>query len=175
MRFFFGSSVFLLLVVVSPIRAEDGQDGRDHPLKDSFLDGLIGNWQVERVMKNRTEQNAVNVEWVLNHQFVRLHYQDVAVPSKYEAMVYIGYDHEAKRYVVHWMDVFGGHFSQPLGYGQREGNALTIRFDYPDGEFRNTFTFDPKERTWTSLMRQKGKDGNWSTFAEDHFRKVEKK
>ena len=85
---------------------------------------------------------------------------------------HIGYDSAGKHYVVHWIDVFGGHFSQTLGSGKRDGNALAITFDYPDGEFQNTFTFDPKDRTWISLMRQKDKSGNWSTFAEDHFRRT---
>ena len=146
-----------------------GQDGREHPLQDTFLDSLVGDWQVLRAMKTRTVENTVHAEWVLNHQFLRLHYRDVATPSKCEAMVFIGYDNAGKHYVVHWIDVFGGHFSQPLGSGKRDGNALAITFDYPDGEFQNTFTFDPKDRTWISLMRQKDKSGNWSTFAEDHF------
>jgi len=167
---FFCSVAFLVLAFVSSAQAEEPQDGRDHPLQDAFLDGLVGDWQVVRLMKNRTTENAVHAEWVLNHQFLRLHYRDVGTPSKYEAMVFIGYDNARKHYVVHWIDVFGGHFSQTLGSGKRDGNALAITFNYPDGEFQNTFTFAPKERTWSSLMRQKDKSGEWSTFAEDRFR-----
>jgi len=151
--------------------AQGALDGRDHPLQDPFLDGLVGDWQVARVMNDRTVQNTVQAEWVLNHQFLRLHYRDVATPPKYEAMAFIGYDDAGAHYVVHWLDVFGGHFSQTLGSGKRDGNALLVTFNYPDGEFQNTFTFDPKEGSWTSLMRQKGKTGEWSRFAEDHFRR----
>jgi hypothetical protein len=122
-------------------------------------------------MKSRTAQNSVKAEWVLNHQFLRLHYRDEATPPKYEAMVFIGYDNAGARYVVHWIDIFGGHFSQTLGSGKREGNTIMFTFDYPDGPFQNTFTFDPKEQTWTSLMRQKGSTGTWSIFAEDRFRR----
>ncbi len=168
----FCSVVFLILAFVSSAQAEESQDGRDHPLQDAFLDGLAGDWQVVRLMKNRTTENTVRAEWVLNHQFLRLHYRDMATPSKYEAMVFIGYDNAGKHYVVHWIDVFGGHFSQTLGSGKRDGNALAITFNYPDGEFQNTFTFAPKERTWSSLMRQKDKNGEWSTFAEENFRRA---
>jgi hypothetical protein len=163
---------FVIFAFPAPAHAGESQDGRDHPLQDTFLDGLVGSWHVVRVMKNRTVENTVQAEWVLNHQFLRLHYRDVATPSKYEAMVFIGYDNAEKHYVVHWIDVFGGHFSS-RGSGQREGNALAITFQYPDAEFRNTFTFNPKEHTWTSLMRQKDKaSGEWTTFAEDSFRGV---
>src|SRR6266404_168517 len=165
------SLAFLIPAFVLSTQSEEPQDGRDRPLQDLFLDGLVGDWQVVRVMKNRAAENAVHAEWVLNHQFLRLHYRDVATPSKYEAMVFIGYDNAGKHYVVHWIDVFGGHFSQTLGSGKRDGNVLAITFNYPDGEFQNTFTFDLKERSWTSLMRQKDKNGEWSTFAEDRFRR----
>jgi len=162
----------VILALASSARAAEAKDGREHPLQDAFLDDLAGDWQVTRVMKNRAAENTVHAEWVLNHQFLRLHYLDTATPSKYEAMVFIGYDNAGKHYVVHWMDVFGGHFCQTIGVGKRDGNALAITFDYPEGEFRNTFTFDSKERTWTSLMRQKDKNGEWSTFAEDRFRRA---
>jgi hypothetical protein len=156
-------------------QAQEAAGGRGHPLQDPFLDGLVGQWQVARVMPNRTAENTVQAEWVLNHQFLLLHYRDAATPSKYEAMVFIGYDNAGQHYVVHWIDVFGGHFSQTLGSGKRDGNAVLFRFDYPDGAFQNTFTFDPKEKTWTSLMRQKNKTGEWSTFAEDRFRRASAK
>jgi Protein of unknown function (DUF1579) len=163
-----------VIVVIASLaaQAQESADGRDHPLQDPFLDGLVGQWQVARKMPNRTAENTVQAEWVLNHQFLRLHYRDTATPPKYEAMVFIGYDNASERYVAHWIDVFGGRFSETLGYGKLDDAAHAIRFvfEYPDGPFQNTFTFDPKEKTWTSLMRQKDNAGHWSTFAEDHFR-----
>lgn len=41
--------------------------------------------------------------------------KDVSSPPNYEAMVFIGYDNTSERYVVHWIDVFGGRFSETLG------------------------------------------------------------
>jgi Protein of unknown function (DUF1579) len=118
-------------------------------MRDSLLDHLVGQWRVERTMRGRTTGNAVQAEWVLNHQFLLLHYQDsprAAAPSGYEAMVFIGYDNASERYVAHWIDVFGGRFSETLGYGTRDGNAIRIVFEYPDGPFYNTYTFDPAAR-----------------------------
>lgn len=96
-------------------------DGRGHPVADPLLDKLVGDWVVERSMGSRKSANRVHAEWALAHQFLRLHYEDVAVPSRFEAMVFIGYDNEESRYVAHWIDVFGGRFSETLGYGRREG------------------------------------------------------
>jgi Protein of unknown function (DUF1579) len=170
--------LFCVLVVLAmfALHAQTNapMDGRDHPLQDALLDNLVGNWNVTRVMNKQTFETSAQAEWVLNHQFVRLHYHDSGPSSKYEAMVFIGYDNAGRHYVVHWIDVFGGHFSQTLGSGQREGNVLKITFNYPDGEFTNTLTFDPKDSTWSSLMRQKQKSGEWGTFGEEKFRRASK-
>lgn len=168
--------LILLLFVLVPrfLGAQEPTppDGRGHPLEDPLLDALVGDWAVTRTMAKRTAHDRVQAEWVLEHQFLRMHYQDVATPSAYEAMVFLGYDRAGKHYVAHWIDVFGGHFSRTLGYGQREGSAIRFAFAYPDGPFENTFTFDPEERTWTSRMRQQDAAGTWTTFAEDRFRPV---
>jgi hypothetical protein len=146
-------------------------DGRERPVHDALLDSLAGDWHVTRIIRGRTVETTVQAEWVLRHQFLRLHYQDAATPSTYEAMVFIGYDNASERYVTHWLDVFGGRFSETLGYGVRDGSSIRFVFEYPDGPFINTFTFDPATRSWTSAMRTKDPRGHWVPFAEDRFRR----
>ena len=166
-----------LTLTLASTRAEESLDGRAHPFQDPLLEKLVGDWHVAcKFGSGRTAENTLRAEWVLNHQFVELHYRDVATPPKYEAMVFIGYDNASERYVAHWIDVFGGRFSETLGYGKLDEAAHAIRFvfEYPDGPFTNTFTFDSKTKTWTSLMRQKDK-GQWSTFAEEKFTRAETK
>jgi hypothetical protein len=106
---------------------------------------------------------------VLQHQFIELHYRDVASPAMYEAIVLIGYDQVAKRYVCHWTDNFGADGSAD-GWGPREegSNAIEFKFTPPDGELTNRFTFDPKTGGWTSTIRQVEK-GEWKLFCEDTF------
>jgi hypothetical protein len=41
----------------------------------------------------------------------------------------------SERYVAHWIDVFGGRFSETLGYGKRAGDEIDFIFEYPDGPF----------------------------------------
>ncbi len=147
-------------------------DGANRPLHDSLLDQLVGRWQVSRIMGSATSATTVEVSWVLNHQFVQLHYvPDRASTQRYEAMVYIGYDNMSERYIVHWLDIFGGRWSETLGYGTRVPNGIRFVFEYPDGPFTNTFTYDAAARGWNLLLRQKNARGQWSTFAEERWRR----
>jgi hypothetical protein len=143
---------------------------------DALLDNLVGDWHVERKFGDgRTAENTLHAEWMLDHQFIELHYRDVATPPKYEAIVFIGYDAEEQRYVCHWIDNFGGQFSA-LGHGKidNEKRAIEFTFDYKDGPFTNKFSFDPATKTWISRMRQRDK-GEWKLFTEDKFTRIEAK
>jgi Protein of unknown function (DUF1579) len=165
---------FLLLTLSSvqnEIRAQESLDGPSRIFQDPLLNNLVGEWQLKRQIGGRAAENAVTVEWVLNHQFLRIHMKDVKTPSSYEAMVFVGYDNTSERYVVHWIDVFGGRFSETLGYGSRNGNAIKFVFEYPDGPFHNTFRWNPQTKSWRFLMEQKNRDGKWVTFAEDTLMK----
>ena len=97
--------------------------------------------------------------------------KDTAVPSQYEAMVFIGYDNASERYVAHWIDIFGGRFSETLGFGRRQGDSIGFVFEYPDGPFHNTFTWDPTTKKWTFLMEQKNSSGKWVQFAKDELKR----
>jgi hypothetical protein len=163
-----------LLLLGSAVAAES--DPARGEFRDAFLDNLVGDWHVERKFGNgRTVENTVHVEWVLNHQFIELHYRDLATPPKYEATVFIGYDTAEQRYVCHWIDYFGGQFSA-LGHGEIDNEKRAIEFtsNYRDGPFTNKFSFDPATKTWISLMRQQEK-GEWKLFAEDRFTRMEAK
>lgn len=92
---------------------------------------------------------------------------DGKTPSEYSAEIYIGYDDAKKSYVVHWIDTFGGSFSETLGYGKREGEKIFFEFAYPDGLFRNIFTRDGTADTWTFVMQSSDGKGGWKLFAED--------
>lgn len=78
----------------------------------------------------------------------------------------MGYDTVSERYVLHLMDVFGGRFSETLGYGTREGNEIRFVFEYPDGPFHTTMKWDAGTGTWEWLMKQKDKNGKWGEFGD---------
>jgi hypothetical protein len=95
---------------------------------------MIGRWKLEGKIVWRDAHHEVEAEWVLNHQFVRIHEktEDAAPASekRYEAIWFLGSDPVSERYVVHLLDVFGGRFSETLGYGTRDGNAIHFVFEY---------------------------------------------
>ena len=135
---------------------------------DPFLDNLVGHWEITRKIRDRTEKNALDVDWVLQHRFVRLHMKDLADPPKYEAIVMVGFDPQRMRYVAHWTDNFGAQYSG-VGYGKRSGDCVEFDFASDDGEhFYNTFTWNPQSRGWRMLLESAGKDGTRRLFAEDN-------
>ena len=157
-----------LFIFAVPIHAQESTRGK--ALTDALLDKLIGDWNVERKFgSGRTAKNLVHVEWVLQHQFVELHYRDAAAPPKYEAIVLIGYDHIGKHYICHWADNFGGDYSAD-GFAPRDeaSNAMEFKFEFHDGQLTNRFAFDPQSGTWTSTIRQTEK-GEWKLFCENKF------
>jgi hypothetical protein len=164
------ASMFLLLFNPWFIHADDPVDGPKGSFKDDLIENLIGDWKLTRKIRGREVENTVKAEWVLNHQFLQLHMKDVARPPSYEALVLIGYSYENKRYVAHWCDNFGGKYSA-VGYGKRSGDSIEFEFQYPDGPFYNTFTWNAKAKSWTCRLENKGKSNDRTLFAEDTLRR----
>jgi hypothetical protein len=174
MHFTLRSATLLLglWIALSPAAAGFGQDpdGPKYIFSDALLDHLVGNWKLTGNVMGRATEHSVAVEWVLNHQFLRVHEKDNALATNdrvpYEAMIMVGYDNTSDRYVAHWNDVFGGRFSETLGYGTRSGDEIRFVFEYPDGPFHTTFRWNPETQQWKWLMQQKNKSGQWTDFAD---------
>ena len=163
----------LIVVLFSTFSAPAfGQAPRAPVFKDDLLDNLVGEWKLVRKMQGRTSEHVVKADWVLNHQFLRVQMRHVENPPAYEATVFIGWDQMQERYIVHWLDVFGGRSSQTLGHGTRNGNILKFMFAYPEHPFVNTFTYNPESKTWNFVMQQKNDDKSWSVFAEDNLSRI---
>jgi hypothetical protein len=139
---------------------------------DPLLSHFIGKWHITRVFAKRHAENTANVEWVLDGHWLRISMKDTAKPSKYEAHVYITYVVAEKKYSVHWLDTFGGTLPESLGLGIRDGNSIVCSWKDSDGELRNTFTWYPDNHTWTSKIEQTGKDGKWTTYCTDTYRRA---
>jgi hypothetical protein len=146
---------------------------------DELVDHMAGTWKMQGTVMGKAAHHQVQAEWVLNHQFLRSHEQTEAGAPKdehpYEADWYLGYDDVSERYVLHLLDVFGGRFSETLGYGTRDGNEIRFVFEYPDGPFHTTFRWNPGPGTWDWLMEQKNKSGKWAQFATLKLTKVGKR
>ena len=162
----------MMLLFASVCVTAVGQIPRNQAFKDDLLDNLVGEWKLMRKRQGRITENVVKAEWVINHQFLRIQMRDVENPPAYEATVFIGWDRTQDRYVVHWLDVFGGESSQTLGYGSRNGNTIKFMFAYPEHPFVNTFSWDPEAKSWNFLMQQKNLDKTWGVFAEDNLTRI---
>jgi hypothetical protein len=164
--------VFLILaagLAALPQTKPEPMDGPNRPFNDDLLDNLQGQWKPTGMIVGHPGDADLDAAWVLNHQFLKIHEKGTAViPGRpmYEADVYIGYDNSSERYVAHWIDIYGGRFSETLGYGTRSGNSIRFVFEYPDGPFHNTFTWNPESKSWRFLLEQKNNLGKWSVFAD---------
>ena len=161
----------LLCVLLAWSAAQEPAPPVDGPkviMQDSLLDKMVGRWKVSGTIRGRSIEQSVEAQWVLNHQFLQVHEKGVPDSkngSGYEAMVMIGYDHTSERYVAHWMDIYGGRFSETLGYGVGSDNQIEFVFEYPDGPFRTTFRWLPEKNQWQWRMRTKDNLGHWVEFA----------
>lgn len=138
------------------------------PSQDELLSRLVGKWELTRAIRNTTVHNTVDVRWVLDRKFVEMHMRDTARPPKYEALVTIGFDAEKHQYVAHWCDTFGAGLSA-IGRGERKGDTIEFRFEYPDGPFFNTFRYDRAADTWTCKLENSTPNGSRKPFAEDRL------
>jgi hypothetical protein len=145
--------------------AQEPSAAPSRTFQDPLLDSLAGKWNVAREIRGKVEKNTLDAEWVLLHQFLQLHMKDLATPPKYEAIVLIGYDPDAQRYVIHWCDAWGGKYSL-TGHGKRAGDSIEFVFEDPESPFYNTFSRDSDGR-WTFRMENGGKDGTRKFFAKD--------
>ena len=152
-------------------------DGPERIFEDPLFDHMVGEWDVTGTVAGRKIRQTCDVEWVLNHQFLKIHFVGVdsgELPggkrrAAYEALVFFGYDNMSERYVAHWLDIFGGRFSEALGYGQKVGvNSVKFVFEY-DGPLDNTVSWDEKADSWKMTIRQKNQRGEWTLFADEVF------
>src|SRR5574338_537676 len=159
-------TIFLLLASAICINSFAQVTGKcdDKFFKDELLDKLEGKWQLTGNIGGRNVENNFSAQWVLNHQFMELIFEDVATPPSYMAHVYIGYDCVSERYVVHWFDFFGGRLSETLGYGTASGQTINLRFEYPDGPFINQIIYNPATDSWQLHMTSKDSGGSWKLF-----------
>lgn len=160
--------LMLVLMTAVPAGAQNTKaplDGQNRQFFDDLLDHLAGTWKMTGQILGQPVTHRVTAEWTLNHQFLNFHEKDTADPPAYEVEVYIGYDNLSERYVAHWLDVFGGRYSETLGYGKRDGNSIRFLFEYPDGPFVNSFAWKPELRKWHFVLESKNSDGKWINFA----------
>lgn len=127
---------------------------------DLWLSRMVGHWVLEGRINGKDTTHDVDGEWVLNHLYVRLHEvsreKDAKGQAAYEAIVYVTRDASRGEYAAMWLDntASGAFAAEGTGHAKPEGDSLP--FVFKDGQgtisFRNTFVYDPANRTWAWVM-----------------------
>jgi hypothetical protein len=144
-----------------PVHAADAVKSPD----ESYLDELQGKWVMAGTLGGKPVRYFAEGQRVLDHAFIKLHMIEVGSPQRYEADVFVAFDHKANDYIAHWLDRFGAAGARVVARGERQDQRLVLIFPYAEGAFRDTFTWQPVSGSWSLLLESQGADGAWSTFA----------
>ncbi len=164
---------FLLSFVASVLAAQPivrPGPTQQPPFRDDLLEQLVGFWDVTGAVQGQPVHAHASAEWILNHQFLRVHRKEVEGP--HESLMYIGYDTVSERYVAHELDTYGARGSETLGYGIRTGDKIQFVFEYPSGPYHYTMTWDGKEKLWQIVLEFKDRQGRWTTFSTQTLRRI---
>jgi hypothetical protein len=131
--------------------------GQPSPIKDPLLEHLSGAWVLRGVIAKKQTTHDVRADWVLGHQYLRLHEisreKDGKGQPLYEAIVLIGWDDTAREFQCLWLDSTGGGglTAQAIARGKRTGETIPFLFKEPDGSvsFNNTFSYDKAADSWS--------------------------
>jgi len=141
---------------------------------DEFLDRLAGSWSLTGNMGSTELRQKVNARWVIQGQFLEVHCIEEGSVTQdrplYEAVYMLGYDSQSEKYSMHLFDTFGAGFAQTVGIGKRRNYSVEFLFEYPNGLFSNTFTWNQDTGEWEMLLRQKESD-EWKVFAKKILRR----
>jgi hypothetical protein len=136
---------------------------------DSFLDNLVGKWNLRGKMGNKTLFQKTVGRWVLNDSFLELRFKAVQIGKEgnppYEAIYLIGYDDKTENYVLNLFDSFGVTSDPVPGLGKLENNTIRFMFTHGTGLFINAFTWNPKQHSWTMLLTSEER-GKTQVFAK---------
>jgi hypothetical protein len=147
-------------------------------LNDPLLDHLAGRWVLSGTMDAGPTTHDIEAQWVLAHQYLELH--EVSREKNrdgapaYQATVYIGWDTKKQIYDCVWLDDYGSISTQSLGYAKPAGNSIAFVFQDRDdpGTFHTTFTWHPKDETWSMDMDQET-SGKLTSFARTVLKRAQ--
>src|SRR5690348_15683043 len=124
--------------------------------RDPLLDHLAGKWILQGTIQDKPATHDISAEWVLGHQYLRIHEVDRAKNAggepAYQADVYVGWDQKLGQYACVWLDTYGSVSRVSIGNAKRGGDQIPFTFRDKDSIFHTTFSFDAKSGTWEWRM-----------------------
>lgn len=157
---------FLLVVIRCPLLGQKKDEG-----PTQLLEHLGGNWVLEGVLGSRHVMHDITAEWILNHEYLRLHEVSREKNNKggpsYEAIIIISWDNKANEYRCLWLDnTEGGGLSTPTARAKPAGQSITFVFAPPNESLHTTFKYDKRSDRW-QLTIDDVKDGKPYRFGDD--------
>jgi hypothetical protein len=126
---------------------------------DSLLDKLIGTWILNGTIDGKTTIHDVDVQRVLNGQYVQIKEVSREVDEKgnplYEAIVYICWEEPKKQYSCLWLDNTsnGGISNGIIGRAEQNKDKIAMVFKFSNAiQFHTTFLYNREADTWQWLM-----------------------
>jgi hypothetical protein len=156
----------VLKIFMASVLLSISVSARPSTFQDPLLDHLTGKWVLRGTIAGRKTTHDIVAEWVLGHQYVRLHEisreKDAKGQPEYEAIVFIGWDQPSSQYACLWLDSTGGGglMGQAIGHAKRGGDEIAFLFKAGDGSlFHTTFAYTKSTDSWQWLMdgEEKGK------------------
>lgn len=158
---------FFSIVLSISVYAGENQFEKDS-LTDDLLDNLVGIWDVTAVVHGQSFKLKMDVSWVANHQYLKVHeISDEVVPwlggTLYEENMFIGYNHAHKRYVIMEISVEGSDGYEGYCYAVRYNKQLKLTKNDENGNpfGVQTMDWDSSGKTWTiqAKLIENGKEG----------------
>ena len=143
----------------------------------ALMDKMTGRWVMTGTISNKATTDDVDVEWVLNRQYIRIHEvsRDKSADGGYEAWVYLVWDAKKGEYAVLWLDNTATTHFEPAGIGhaKADGNRIPIVIKNADGTaIHTTFAYDRAKDSWTWAIDNVDTSGKASPFARLTLTKV---
>jgi len=158
-------SILILIAMASlPVFAQQAV------AQEPLLDHLTGNWILQGTIAGRETTHDVEAEWVLGHEYVRLHEtsreKKAQGQAAYEAIIFIEWDESSSEYRCLWLDSTGGGglTAQGIAHGKRSGNGIAFLFKDKGSSIHNTFAYSKSTDTWQWLIDNEA-GGKVSEFA----------
>lgn len=149
----------ILMIIGLAIFVSGSAAARPATFQDPVLDRMIGTWVLRGTIGGQETTHDVVVDWVLGHEYVRLHEvsreKDARGQAAYEAIVFIGWDQPSGEYACLWLDSTGGGglTGQAIAHARRGGDEIAFLFKGADGSlFHTTFAYDNGTDAWRWLM-----------------------
>lgn len=125
----------------------------------ALLDKMLGNWVIRGTIEGQQTTHDLEVSWVLNHGYLRLHEvsreKTASGAPEYEAIVLMAWDAKAGEVLCLWLDTTsnGGLTGQGIGHAKPTADTLPIIITMsPTVSFQNKMVYTASSNSWQWIM-----------------------